>query len=89
MAVTVGITNVERNGHHYFAGLSEFPEEIQREVLRKHGDLYTRHPDGYPMMQIQDGHLRIGSVMDSPFGVDFEPDLSRLTPLSEWSCASY
>jgi len=89
VAATLGITNMERNGHHYFAGLSEFPEEIQREALLKHGDLYARHSDGFPMVRIQGGRLQIGSVIDSPFGVNFEPDVSHLTPLAEWTSASY
>jgi hypothetical protein len=89
VAATLGITNMERNGHHYFAGLSEFPEEIQRAALLNHGDLYTRHPAGFPMVRIEDGRLQIGSVVDAPFGVNFEPELSHLTPLANWTYASY
>ena len=89
VAATLGITNMERNGHHYFAGLSEFPEAIQRQALRSHDDLYARHPDGFPMVRIQDGRIQIGSVTDSLFGVNFEPDISRLTPLSEWRSDPY
>jgi hypothetical protein len=89
VAATLGITNMERNGHHYFAGLSEFPEEIQHAALLKHGDLYTRHPDGFPMVRIQDGRLQLGSLIDSPFGLNFEPDLTHLTPLGKWTYGSY
>jgi len=89
VAATLGITNMERNGHHYFAGLSEFPEEIQREALLKHEDLYARHPEGFPMVRIQEGRIQIGSVVAAPFGVGFEPDLGRLTPLGEWGYGSY
>jgi hypothetical protein len=89
VAATLGITNLERNGHHYFAGLSEFPEEIQREALLKHGDLYARHPDGFPMVRIDGGRIQIGSLIDAPFGVDFEPDLTHLTPLAEWTYKCY
>ena len=89
VAATLGITNMERNGHHYFAGLSEFPGEIQSAVLREHPDLYTRHPAGFPIVQIQGGQVQIGSVVDAPFGVNFEPNLSRFTPLSEWKSDLY
>jgi hypothetical protein len=89
VAATLGITNMERNGHHYFAGLSEFPGEIQREALLKHGDLYARHANGFPMVRIEEGRIQIGSVIDAPFGVNFEPDLGSLTPLAKWSYECY
>ena len=33
VVATLGITHVERNGHHYFTGLSQFPASVQRETL--------------------------------------------------------
>lgn len=84
VVATLGIRHVERNGHHYFAGLSQFPQAIQREALRHHPDLYTTHPDGYPTVRIQSGALAIGSVVDAPFGVGFEPDLTEFTPVENW-----
>src|SRR5262249_17930380 len=35
---TLGIASVERNGHHYFAGLSMFPLEVQQQILKAHFD---------------------------------------------------
>jgi hypothetical protein len=80
----LGIEHAERNGHHYFAGLSQFPKAIQRDALRYHGDLYTRHADGFPTVNVRDGAIDIGSVVDAPFGVAFEPDLTDFTPLRDW-----
>jgi hypothetical protein len=80
----LGIEHAERNGHHYFAGLSQFPEAIQRDALRYHGDLYMRHADGFPTVNVRDGAIDIGSVVDAPFGVGFEPDLTEFTPLHDW-----
>ncbi|MGD8753306.1 MAG: hypothetical protein PVG14_17865, partial [Anaerolineales bacterium] len=37
---SLGIEHVERNGHHYFAGLSMFPAELQQQVIQRHADLY-------------------------------------------------
>jgi hypothetical protein len=37
---TLGIEHVERNGHHYFAGLSAFPGDIQQAVISAHPNLY-------------------------------------------------
>jgi hypothetical protein len=84
VVATLGIRHVERNGHHYFAGLSQFPQAVQRDILRHHGDLYTRHSAGYPTVRIDGGVLAIGSIVDAPFGVGFEPDLAEFTPLADW-----
>ncbi len=85
---TLGIPHAERNGHHYFAGLSQFPPAIQHAALAAHGDLYESHADGFPMPKIRAGRMTIGSVIAAPFGVAFEPDLSAFTPLDAWSPAS-
>src|ERR1051326_7931418 len=37
---TLGVPHAERNGHHYFRGLSAFPQSIQDEMLSSHPDLY-------------------------------------------------
>jgi hypothetical protein len=84
VVATLGIPHAERNGHHYFAGLSQFPGSVQRETLRWHGDLYARHPDGFPMVSVKDGKVEIGSLVDAPFGVGFEPDLTEFTPVQDW-----
>lgn len=88
VAATLGILHVERNGHHYFAGLSQFPESVQRETLRCHGDLYVLHAKGYPIVAAHEGKLDIGSLVEAPFGVAFEPDLSEFTPVENWRYAS-
>jgi len=84
VVATLGITHAERNGHHYFAGLSQFPRSVQQEALRCHGDLFARHPQGYPIVSPKDGRLDLGSVVDAPFGTAFEPDLSEFIPAEQW-----
>ncbi len=64
----LGNATVERNGHHYFRGLSMFPEHISVAVLKNHGDLYTPFA-GTARLQINAGTLRLGSVNEAPFGV--------------------
>ena len=85
---TLGIPHAERNGHQYFAGLSQFPAAIQHAAQAAHADLYEPHPDGFPMPRIRAGRMEIGSVIDAPFGIAFEPDLSAFTPLDAWNPAS-
>ena len=64
----LGVTSVERNGHHYFAGLAQFPASIQEHVLAHHGDLYTRSAAGWPRLDVREGKIALGSVLRAPFG---------------------
>jgi hypothetical protein len=88
LMANLGIEHVERNGHHYFKGLSVLPDDVQEQVLRHHGDLYRRHPKGYATLDIRAGRLEVGSTVDAPFGVGFELDPSRFTPLDDWTFES-
>ncbi len=64
----LGIDHVERNGHHYFAGLSMFPESVQRAAVKRHGDLYSEGRQGGAFMAIRDGMISAESVSAAPFG---------------------
>jgi hypothetical protein len=68
---TLGITHPERNGEHYFAGLSEFPRPIQETTLKAHPDLYVQHPGGFPAVRIAAGKLSMRSINAAPFGYAF------------------
>jgi hypothetical protein len=82
---TLGIQHAERNGHHYFRGLSMLPSDVQTQILDQHADLYERHIDGYPTMTIRNGRIRLGSVVNSAFGVGINIDPSRFVAAEEWS----
>lgn len=82
MMSLLGIEHVERNGHHYFKGLSLWPDEWQREVEQAHADLYARHPAGFAALQIREGRLNLGSVNDAPFGLKPPLDPSRFEQMS-------
>ena len=84
MMASFGIGHVERNGHHYFKGLSMYPEALQRQVLGDHGDLYRRHPDGFATLAIQGGGIQLRSVIESPFGCRSIPDLTAFPLLAGW-----
>jgi hypothetical protein len=83
-AATLGVTSVERNGHHYFAGLSAFPAHVQQQVLAAHPDLFHPAPAGWPTLSIQDGSLQLCTVLAAPFGVGFEIDVEQFIPADEW-----
>ncbi len=66
----LGNTTVERNGHHYFRGLSAFPRAINSAVLAQNGDLYTPlDSTGIARLDVRRGELSLGTVNAAPFGV--------------------
>ena len=84
VVASLGITHVERNGHHYFKGLAMFPNAVQQQVLDHHGDLYHRHAQGFVALNVQDGGVAVGSVTGAPLGVAFNLDVSLFTPVDDW-----
>jgi hypothetical protein len=73
MMANLGIRHVERNGHHYFQGLSQFPEHIQQSVFKNHSDLYRLHPAGFVALRVESGRLKCASLLRQPFGVSDVP----------------
>ncbi len=83
----LGVDHAERNGHHYFAGLSIFPAGVQNQVLTHHGDLYTQQGD-LVAVSIHRGQISLASVAQAPFGVGFDLDVEQFVPVDEWTFAS-
>ena len=81
----LGIESVERNGHHYMAGLSQFPERTREQVLNAHDGLYKTSEPGWPTLVICNGEIDLTSVNTQAFGTGFELDLSAFSeiPLTE------
>jgi hypothetical protein len=69
MMALLGIEHVERNGHHYYRGLSMWPKEWQERVRIAQSDVYEDHPQGFVTLRIRDGQLALDSVNAAPFGV--------------------
>ena len=84
MAAAMGITHIERNGHHYFRGLSAFPEPVQHDMLATHSSLYVRHADGFPALRITDGAIDLSSVNTAPFGCGVTLDMAPYEVLDTW-----
>jgi hypothetical protein len=84
VCASLGIKSIERNGHHYNAGLSQFPHEVQQQVLGTHYDLYHPSPAGWPTLTIERGRLSLGSVNEAAFGVKFLLNTGQFTPADEW-----
>ena len=84
VAAALGIESVERNGHHYCAGLSMFPESAQQGILSHHGDLYHQSDAGWPTLEIDNGRCDIGSLNRAPFGVGFDLKVEEFTAAADW-----
>ncbi|WP_433627507.1 hypothetical protein [Halomicrococcus sp. NG-SE-24] len=85
VVASLDVGHVERNGHHYFTGLSMLPDDVQSRLLAEHGDLYREHEAGYATLDVTDGRVRVDSTVDVPFGYDVEVDPSRFTPVEDWT----
>lgn len=88
VAAGLGIGHSERNGHHYFRGLSMFPPPLQEAVLLAHPDLYHRTAAGLATLRIVDGCVATDSVVAAPFGAAVDLDPGGFTPLDQWSAES-
>ncbi len=91
MMAKLGISHVERNGHHYFRGLSRFSRDLQESMLRHHGDLYHRHSrvrgqDDFATLKVVRGELSTLSVTQAPFGVAVIPEESEYRPFLSMEC---
>ncbi|WP_210209839.1 enolase C-terminal domain-like protein [Pseudolabrys taiwanensis] len=76
----IGLTHVERNGHHYVNGMASLPETEQAAFLAAHPDLYV-HSHGAVRVKIESGRLRIGSLAGAGFATGAYPDWEKLTLL--------
>ena len=78
----LGITHVERNGHHYVNGMAALALGEQQAFLDAHPDLYERS-HGAVRLRIADGELAIGSLHRGPgFASGAAPDWSSMRPMS-------
>ncbi|MEZ5783964.1 MAG: enolase C-terminal domain-like protein [Rhizobiaceae bacterium] len=58
----LGISHVERNGHHYVDGMGFAPDAEQQAMMSAHPDLYHREA-GHPVrLRIQSGQIQLASL---------------------------
>ncbi len=79
----LGLTHLERNGHHYVRGLAHCSPREREAATRLHGDLYTGD-EREAFVRIVSGRLHVASLKVPGYGVAFDPDLSSMKPLDEW-----
>jgi len=73
----LGITHVERNGHHYVNGMAALPAEEQDAFLRAHPDLYERS-HGAVRLRITKGQIATGSLNCPGFASAAMPDWNQM-----------
>ena len=64
----LGNASVERNGHHYFAGLSGWPKSVGLQALVKYPGLYDAAGDGSARVKVIGGRLNLVAVNRTAFG---------------------
>ena len=78
----LGITHVERNGHHYVNGMAGLPVAEQDAFLQAHPDLYERS-HGAVRVRIEGGRLAIGSLLGRGFASAAAPDWASMRAMPE------
>ena len=73
----IGLTHVERNGHHYVNGMKDLPQAEQEAFLRAHPDLYERS-HGAVRLKIRNGAIAIGSLDCKGYASGALPDWNQM-----------
>jgi hypothetical protein len=81
LVALLGLTHVERNGHHYVNGMAGATEEEQSRFLAAHPDLYAR-VNGRVCTMIRNGKLSIASLNRPGFGTTAEPDWNNMQEMA-------
>jgi hypothetical protein len=77
----LGLTHVERNGHHYVNGMAGLPRSEQEAFLAAHPDLYEQS-HGAVRARIADGMLGIGSLGCPGYASRAMPDWASMREMT-------
>ncbi len=80
LASSLGVTHIERNGHHYVDGFGVAPEAESRAFANAFHGFYTR--TGKPRLAIADGRLSLASLHAPGFASFATPHWDSLQPIS-------
>ncbi len=74
LVATLGLSHVERNGHHYHPGLSYLPRSEQESAIAAHPDFYKRYGEVI-RPHVREGQFHIRSLVEAAgFGFSVEPE---------------
>jgi hypothetical protein len=77
----LGLTHVERNGHHYVDGMAGYPESEQQAFLAAHPDLYESS-HGAVRLRIREGRLSLRTLDKAGFAAAAEPDWDSMQEMA-------
>ena len=63
LQATIGVADVERNGHHYFRGLDHLSETVANRLVDELPTLYAAS-DGLTRLQVREGRIDLRGVVD-------------------------
>jgi hypothetical protein len=88
VVASLGIQHVERNGHHYFKGLSMYPEAVQETFIKAIPNLYHR-VDDFAALKVEKGVIDTSSITETALGLDAALlDTRQFTPVDDWEFSS-
>lgn len=76
----LGITHVERNGHHYVNGMAALSGAEQQDFLLAHTDVYEQS-HGAVRLKIKKGRIALGSLACTGFASAAMPDFHSMTTM--------
>ncbi len=76
----LGLTHVERNGHHYVNGMADLPADEQKRFLDSHDDLYEQS-HGAVRLRIKGGMIQMKSLDCAGFASRALPDWNAMRSL--------
>ncbi len=77
----LGITHVERNGHHYVNGMAALPQGEQRSFLAAHPDVYEQS-HGAVRLRINHGRIALASLDCAGYASAAMPDFSAMNSIT-------
>jgi L-alanine-DL-glutamate epimerase-like enolase superfamily enzyme len=77
----LGLTHVERNGHHYVNGMAGLPAREQEDFLKAHGDLYEQS-HGAVRVRIEEGMMQMKSLDCPGFASRAWPDWGSMRSMT-------
>lgn len=81
LVALLGLTHVERNGHHYVNGMAGLPEAEQTAFLSNHPDLYERS-HGAARLRIQEGMIHMKSLDCPGYASRAMPDWNAMKEMA-------
>ncbi len=80
LAASLGVTHIERNGHHYVRGFGTANAAESSAFLQAHPGLYRATPQG-PCLDVREGRLDLRSLHAPGFASTAHPAWDTLTPI--------